>query len=361
MKKGSPKGSPDRRKQSEGILLPYVLKDRFTDIILIADDPTKFSRCHRLILSAGSTYFDTLFLHDQLRAKECKDDSVVVIPTLTNDILLLILSFIYTEQVKVPRSQILSFSKAAALLGLDRLHRKEKQFFAWCQDHSDGKPNTPTELLGVKIVPDGAPACRTATALAEAQIKSIKTSSPGKKQETSYKTPSKPIQTGNGELQSPSQFWIADDTEPMPMSLPLNLTMEVGDEELNQCSPRPSSSRPTSSGSSSKKQDSSEESITDSIECCIRAAMSASFPSEPTAEERRKAVLAAALAYYETSKSISGTLAKYPVPKSTLTKHIYKLKKAAGSSESSPEATEVPSKKMKTFLLQTERECPQPV
>lgn len=377
-KKSSPKAWKSCDRNRSVILTSYALNDNFTDVTVVAADPTKLSRCHRVVLSAGSLFFESIFMGHAKRGPQDIQGSpyILAIPNISNETLLLVLTFIYTERVQVRKDQINDFVKVALQLKVRPLYENRAQLLRWSQDVQVAfteKSKLLRETLGVSIIVGESPRQQmSVSAFASAQLQP-KVGTPPPAAPSEYKTPNRPK---TNTLNSPPQFWTSDDNLPMP--LPLSLTMQVeGDDTL----PESNSLNSEKTGSSKSKSGcgrkhapipvySSAESIDETIESVVRSSTlseSSPLPESDKKEEPRKKswrekrnILHQALEYYDVTKSITATLERFEVPRSTLTKHIGARKRAAAANENENNAAKTPkiSPKKSTPKTSTPKKSP---
>ena len=75
-------------------------------------------QAHRLVLVTCSSYFRHLFLREGMVGGDQGSHPIVYIPDLSEEVLELILGFMYKGEITVPSHLILPLMEAARLLGV---------------------------------------------------------------------------------------------------------------------------------------------------------------------------------------------------------------------------------------------------
>lgn len=104
-----------RYTTSEGAFNHFMEKDLFCDVHLFCD--SHHFLCHRVILAAGSQYFQEIFEATCIPACNAFP-SVVVIANFNNRVLRHIISYIYNGSVKVPVEEWEEFLRCAQFMKL---------------------------------------------------------------------------------------------------------------------------------------------------------------------------------------------------------------------------------------------------
>ncbi|XP_065562546.1 protein tramtrack, beta isoform-like [Artemia franciscana] len=91
-----------------GAFLPLLISEHFTDVTISCDSQS--IKCHRLVLSTCSPYFETLLLGIS------HPHPIIILKDVKFQDLLSLVKFMYTGEVTVPQAQTSSLIKVAEML-----------------------------------------------------------------------------------------------------------------------------------------------------------------------------------------------------------------------------------------------------
>ncbi|XP_037086615.1 longitudinals lacking protein-like, partial [Pollicipes pollicipes] len=129
----------------QGVFRRLLENSAFADVTLAVENQTL--QCHRLVLSACSTYFETLLTNHP------HPHPIIILHDIPHIVAQALVKFMYSGEIRLPQNQLPSFLKVAETLRIKGLTETDGHSADRCLDASQPPPLIPATVAATSMTP----------------------------------------------------------------------------------------------------------------------------------------------------------------------------------------------------------------